>query len=487
MGYTKYDLDRLRDKENDIKRITENIDSIYDEFKGINNAIDIDIKLRDNIYNQFNTLIKDLENLVERTYNADKVINAAIFEYSSGEQQINTIFNGLVDIANMFHDKSHAQTQPDKTSITGISIIQKWFRGLKDYFKSKIDHIKNFLDGERIRINNKAYSKTNNNSDIKISYLSSSQNNFDYTSKERIKKIQQFLKNKGINIEVTGKLDRATFQASLMVGINELKDNGFIQQDSFREDDNIYTYTQNNNLNYKNPRKNCNENCDTQTITLFDSEAYDYEMNMWEQHMRNDLKEHAYGTIIMDYIMWKLTSISKSKDYIVGVVSKSQYESNGTPPEITQAALNSALTYDLFILGQSGIKLFNKNSKSVITKETSKAEAENVADFEKLRSSLAADEIVDADRVSTALSKSDPSHLSGSFLTKEQIAAGKVYNIRGGDGIQRTLLQTKGALNGKTGIFEYILTPVGNVSHQRFIPGGIFTGYPNQVVPKGGW
>ena len=121
------------------------------------------------------------------------------------------------------------------------------------------------------------------------------------------------------------------------------------------------------------------------------------------------------------------------------------------------------------------------------TKGVSNPVASNVAEFEKLRASYAADEIINAERTSTALTKSDPAHLSGSFLTREQLAAGKVTGFKGGDGIQRTLLQTKGELNGESGIFEYILTPDGKVSHQRFIKGGKYTGYSNQVVPKGGY
>jgi hypothetical protein len=96
-----------------------------------------------------------------------------------------------------------------------------------------------------------------------------------------------------------------------------------------------------------------------------------------------------------------------------------------------------------------------------------------------------AQKIIEGDRVGSGL-KPDSGHRSASFLTKEQMAQGKTFTIKGYDGVERTLLQVKGEMNGNAGIFEYILTPEGQISHQRFIKNGIINGGANQAVPKGG-
>lgn len=47
--------------------------------------------------------------------------------------------------------------------------------------------------------------------------------------------------------------------------------------------------------------------------------------------------------------------------------------------------------------------------------------------------------------------------------------------------MQRTLLQTKGTLDGKSGVFEYLLESDGTVSHQLFKKGRI-NGVPTKIT-----
>lgn len=94
-----------------------------------------------------------------------------------------------------------------------------------------------------------------------------------------------------------------------------------------------------------------------------------------------------------------------------------------------------------------------------------------------------AQRILASDRSGSGL-KADASHRAASFLTETQLNAGTSFTIRGGDDVVRELLQTPGGMNGRSGIFEYILDPTKGVTHQRFIPGGSITGTPNQVVPR---
>jgi len=89
--------------------------------------------------------------------------------------------------------------------------------------------------------------------------------------------------------------------------------------------------------------------------------------------------------------------------------------------------------------------------------------------------------VVKAERVGSALKK-DANHNFPSIIDNY---AGNGYHsiITGGDGINRSLYQIEGSLNGKAGIFEWIVE--GNkCTHRRFIENGIITGKPNQTPKK---
>gem|GEM_PF-6939349 len=104
--------------------------------------------------------------------------------------------------------------------------------------------------------------------------------------------------------------------------------------------------------------------------------------------------------------------------------------------------------------------------------------APRVTEAELQRASDAADDVIAAARRGSG-EKSDPLHRVASFVNREQLAAGRAFTLRGGDGVSRTLLQASGEVDGTPGIFEFIVEE-GVVVHQRFIRGGKITGVPNQ-------
>jgi RHS repeat-associated protein len=84
------------------------------------------------------------------------------------------------------------------------------------------------------------------------------------------------------------------------------------------------------------------------------------------------------------------------------------------------------------------------------------------------------------ERVGSGL-KDDPLHRATSWVVDDPAA--QRFTITGGDGVPRTLYQLPGEVNGKPGVFEWIVDSSGTdsvITHQRFIPGGQVTGLPNQ-------
>ncbi len=83
----------------------------------------------------------------------------------------------------------------------------------------------------------------------------------------------------------------------------------------------------------------------------------------------------------------------------------------------------------------------------------------------------AAELIYGAERKHSALRNTDLYHIEAGKISKEQLSQGEIFTFIGDNGERGILLQTKGTLNGKEGVYEYILSQDGKVSHQMFKPG----------------
>ena len=74
--------------------------------------------------------------------------------------------------------------------------------------------------------------------------------------------------------------------------------------------------------------------------------------------------------------------------------------------------------------------------------------------------------------------KDDLAHQSAFWMRDEAAEGGAVFKIIGGDGVQRTLIQIPGEVNGVAGRFEYIVDQAGNLTHEMFVEGGGINGVP---------
>jgi RHS repeat-associated protein len=149
----------------------------------------------------------------------------------------------------------------------------------------------------------------------------------------------------------------------------------------------------------------------------------------------------------------------------------------------------------------AGDRALREGLKDLIKEEAQRkatgGAAASAAQAQKLKSALAAQHVVDAERVGTGGKilnervkgsglKSDPTHRAPSYLTEGEIAEGTVTPIVGDDGVRRTLVQVPSQnVNGKEGIVEYIIDHDGTITHQRFIEGGVIGAGPNNKVSTG--
>jgi hypothetical protein len=85
--------------------------------------------------------------------------------------------------------------------------------------------------------------------------------------------------------------------------------------------------------------------------------------------------------------------------------------------------------------------------------------------------------VQDAEPVGSAL-KSDVFHRAATFASEDIASNGSVYRIVGGDGVETTLIQSPGELNGVSGRLEWIVNDQGQLVHQMFVKGGSINGLP---------
>ena len=174
--------------------------------------------------------------------------------------------------------------------------------------------------------------------------------------------------------------------------------------------------------------------------------------------MQRQIKQNAVFTVIKTWPKLIKNAIGK-----LGKTNKAKADVKGTPPA-------------------AGVQGASDIISNLSSNPSSLENPKNVIQYEKLKASLAQEEALGSIPVGSAL-KSDPQH-SIANQAIHGIQHGQHFTIKGADGNYYNLTQVIGSFNNQQGIFEYIVDSGNKIKHQRFIPNGQITGYPNQKPTK---
>ncbi|GAB2518025.1 hypothetical protein [Nocardia heshunensis] len=167
--------------------------------------------------------------------------------------------------------------------------------------------------------------------------------------------------------------------------------------------------------------------------------------------------------------------VKKIKDtgtFIKGLITAEKFEVDAVKVQEAKNAVEDAATE---------LKTIDELEAKTIEEDTALADTTPAADSAapggvKPTPQEAQQIISNADRTGSGL-KSDSWHRSASFPIDEIGSNSTVYEITGGDGVVRTLVQMPGEVNGVTGRFEWIIDG-DKITHQMFVRNGTINGVP---------
>ncbi|GKX28605.1 hypothetical protein SH1V18_10850 [Vallitalea longa] len=202
-----------------IENISTNISGIGDKLSNIRHSLDMDIRCRQDIGENFNTLYKELNNLAESIIRSSSFVNNAIESYEEAEQRLAESF-GEINQQSEVSVKENKDIEGDSWNI--FDTISEVLRSIGSFLKSSINHIAVFFDKSGEVINNKyTHKKETSIPELEGTLSINNKNEYNYYAKvlQQRLNVLGYTDSEGKPLEEDGYFDYKTLEV-----VNKFKD-----------------------------------------------------------------------------------------------------------------------------------------------------------------------------------------------------------------------------------------------------------------------